>query len=146
MSEPSGRDLLEEWRKVLESVVSSASSAAGRPDLPRDVLALTQRQIDMIGEVLQRERKIQSNVAGRVLAPVDALFDLLEETGATLRRQAAALEEAGRALEETAELMGSQAEMFERTISTMRMPADLAKAAAGSGRTPKKPPRKKPAR
>lgn len=130
----------------MESVISSASSAAGKPDLPRDLLAVTQRQVDMIGEVLQRERKFQGDVAGRVLAPVDALFDLLEETGATLRRQAAALEEAGRALEETAELMGAQAEMFERTISTMRMPADLAKAAAGTGRSPrKKPARKRPA-
>ena len=74
----------------------------------------------------------------RVLAPVDALFDLLEETGSTLRRQAEALQAAGRALEETAELMAGQAEMFERTVGTLRVPADIAKAAAGSGRRPKK--------
>lgn len=125
-------------------MISSASSAAGRTDLPKDLLAATQRQVEMIGEVLQRERKLQSDLAGRVLAPVDAVFDLLEETASTLRRQAAALEEAGRALEETAELMGSQAEMFERSIGTLRMPADIAKAAAGTGRSPKKRSSKRP--
>jgi hypothetical protein len=138
MSELSGRDLLEEWRKVMESVISSASSAAGRTDLPRDLLAATQRQIEMVQEVFERERRLQIDLTGRVLAPIDAVFDLLEETGSTLRRQAEALQAAGRALEETAELMAGQAEMFERTVGTLRVPADIAKAAAGTGRRPKK--------
>lgn len=145
MSEPNGRDLLEEWRKVLESVVTSAASAAGQPDLPKDVLALTQRQIETVTALLERERRAQGEVAGRVLAPVDAIFDLLEETGSTLRRQAEALGAAGRAIEETGELMGAQAEMFEKTIGTLRRPADIAKSAAGTGRRPKKPRARKPA-
>jgi len=66
------------------------------------------------------------------------VFDLLEETGATLRRQAEALAAAGSALEETAGLMKHQAEIFERTISTLRQPADLAKAATGLDRRPRK--------
>ena len=59
------------------------------------------------------------------------MFDLLEETGETLRRQAEALEAAGRALEETAGLMKHQSERFERTVGALRQPADLARAAAG---------------
>jgi hypothetical protein len=45
---------------------------------------------------------------------VDAVFDLLEESGTTLRRQAEALEAAGRALEETAALMKSGAQPRKR--------------------------------
>jgi hypothetical protein len=138
MAEPSGRDLLEEWRKVMESVISSASSAAGRTDLPRDLLAATQRQLEVVHDMFERERRLQAEVTARMLAPVDAVFDLLEETGSTLRRQAEALQAAGRALEETAELMAGQAAMFERTVGTLRVPADIAKAAAGTGRRPKK--------
>jgi len=123
---------------VMESVISSASSAAGRADLPRDLLNATQRQIEMVQEIFERERRLQAEVTGRVLAPIDAVFDLLEETGSTLRRQAEALQAAGRALEETAELMAGQAEMFEQTVGALRVPADLAKAAAGTGRRPKK--------
>jgi hypothetical protein len=129
----------------MESVMSSAASAAGQPDLPKEVLALTQRQIDMLTALLERERRVQGEIAGRVLAPVDAIFDLLEETGSTLRRQAEALGAAGRAIEETGELMGLQAEMFEKTIGTLRKPADIAKSAAGSGRRPKRPRARKPA-
>ena len=136
MSEPNGRDLLEEWRNVLESVITSAASAAGQPDLPKDVLALTQRQIETVTALLERERRVQGEVAGRVLAPVDAIFDLLEETGSTLRRQAEALGAAGRAIEETGELMGAQAEMFEKTIGTLRRPADIAKFSGWDGPAP----------
>ena len=64
--------------------------------------------------------------------PVDAVFDLLEESGATLRRQAEALEAAGGALEETAGLMKHQAELFERTIGTLRQPAELARGGRGT--------------
>ncbi len=122
----------------MEAVISSASSAAGRTDLPREMLAATQRQLEMVQDVFERERRMQVDLTGRVLAPIDAVFDLLEETGSTLRRQAEALQAAGRALEETAELMAGQAEMFEQTVGTLRVPADLAKAAAGTGRRPKK--------
>ncbi len=44
MSDRSGRELLEEWRGVMESVVSSAASAAGRPELPRELLGAMQSQ------------------------------------------------------------------------------------------------------
>jgi hypothetical protein len=122
----------------MDSVVASAASAAGRSELPRELLAASQRQLELVQEVVERERGLQSDLLARVVAPVDAVFDLLEETGVTLRRQAEALESAGRALEETAGLMKHQAERFERTIGALRQPSDLAKAAAGAKRRPKK--------
>jgi hypothetical protein len=134
MPEKNARELLEEWRALLDSAIASAASMAGRTELPRDLLHAMQRQAELLQEVLERERNLQRDLASRVLGPVDAVFDLLEETGATLRRQAEALEAAGSALEETAGLMKGQAELFERTIGALRQPADLARAATGLGR------------
>jgi hypothetical protein len=84
----SGRELLNEWRRLVDSMVASAASAPGRSDLRRDLLAATQRQLELVAEIVERERE----VAGHLVAPIDAVFDLLEETGATLRWQAEALE------------------------------------------------------
>jgi hypothetical protein len=81
--------------------------------------------------LLERERQLQRGVAGRVAAPFDAIFDLLAESGATMRSQAEALEAAGRALEDAGRLMKRQAELFERGVGALRSPAELAKSAAG---------------
>ena len=100
MPELSGRELLHEWKHLMDSVIASAESAAGASDLPHDLLGAMQRQLDLVQEVVERERRMQKELTGRLVAPVDAVFDLLEEAGAALRRQAEALEAAGRALEE----------------------------------------------
>lgn len=138
MSDRSGREVLEEWRGLMESAVSTAASAAGRPDLPRELLGAMQSQMALMQRVVDRERLLGSELAARILAPVDAVFDLLEQSGATLRKEAEALESAGRALQETAGLMKRQAELFEQTIGVLREPAELAKAAAGLDRRPRK--------
>ncbi len=131
MPELSGRDLLQEWRQLMDSVIASAASAAGSSDLPHGLLGAMQRQLELVQEIIERERRLQKELTGRLVAPVDAVFDLLEETGAMLRGQAEALEAAGRALEETSGLIKRQAELFEGTISALRQPTELAKAAAG---------------
>jgi hypothetical protein len=132
--ELNGRALLREWRALMDSVIASAASATGRAELPRELLEGMQRQLELVQEVIDRERRSQRDLASRLTAPIDAVFDLLEETGVTLRHQAETLEAAGRALEDTAGLMKRQAELFERTIAALRQPADLAKAAAGLDR------------
>ena len=130
----------------MDSVVASAASLGGRAELPRQLLEPMQRQLELLQEVIERERRLQKQLAGHLLAPVDAIFDLLEESGLMLRRQAEALQNAGRALEDTAALVKSQAELFERTIGALREPAELAKAAAGLERrvrnSPGRPPRR----
>ncbi len=144
MADLSGRELIEEWRRRMESLIASATSHGSRAELPRELLAVSLHQLELMQELFERERRLQKELAGRLLAPADAVFDLLEETGSTLRRQAEALAAAGRALEETAELMGHQAELFERTIGTLRTPAELAKVAAGLERRvkPSRPPKR----
>jgi len=126
-----GRELLREWRKLMDSVVDSAASVAGRGEVPQKLLEAMQHQLRLVEEVIERERGLQRDLAARLAAPVDAVFDLLEESGATMRRQAEALQSAGRALEETATLMETQAELFEGTIARLREPAEFAKTVAG---------------
>jgi hypothetical protein len=130
MPELSGTQLLQEWKRMMDSVVKSAASVAERSDLPKLLLEPMQRQLELVQELVEHERRLQREVTGALLAPVDALFDLLEESGATLQRQAEALQAAGRALDDTAGLMKSQAELFERTIGALRQPVELARAAA----------------
>ena len=128
-----GRDILREWQDAMQSIAGAAAKGAtGRSELPKALLTPMQRQLDLLQEVVQRERNLQAEVFGHLIDPIDAVFDLLEESGTTLRRQAEALEAAGRALEESAALMKSQAELFERTIGTLRQPAEFARAASGA--------------
>jgi hypothetical protein len=96
------------------------------------------RQLELVQEVIARERRLQKELASHLLAPVDAVFDLLEESGVMLRRQAQALEAAGRALEQTAGLVRTQAEYLERTLGVLREPTERAKAAAGLERRARK--------
>ena len=130
--ELNGRELLSEWRQVMDSVISSAASAAGRSELPSELLRASQRQLELVQEVVDGERRRQGRLIGTLLAPIDAVFDLLEETGSTLRSQAEALEAAGVALQESASLVRVQAELFERVIGTLRQPTDFARSAAGA--------------
>ena len=117
------------------------------PDLLRPLLAPMQRQLDRVQELLEHERRLQREVVGRLLGPADAIFDLLEQSGAAMRQQAEALEEAGRALEQTAALVKAQAELFEHTVRMAREPTELAKAAAGVERRSRKPaPKRTPRR
>jgi hypothetical protein len=154
MPDLSGRELLREWRKMMDSVVASAAAVGGRADISRQLGEAMQRQLDLVQEVIERERRLQKQVAGHLLAPVDAVFDLLEESGMMMRRQADALEAAGRALEETAGLVKTQAELFEKTVGALREPAEQVRTAAGlerrtrksSGRTRKSGGRQTPRR
>src|ERR1700722_3560816 len=118
----------------MDSVVASAAPVGGRAELPRQLLEPMQRQLELVQEVLERERRLQKQLASHLFAPVDAIFDLLEQSGLMLAKQAEALEAAGRALEESAGLVKSQAELLQRTIGALREPAELAKEAAGLDR------------
>lgn len=124
MPELGGHDLIREWQAAMRSLT-------GHAELPRQLLAPMQRQVELIQEILEREQQLQRDVVTRLLGPADAIFDLLEQSGAALRQQAEALEEAGRALEQTAALVKAQADLFEHTVRTIREPTELAKAAAG---------------
>jgi hypothetical protein len=138
MPELSGRELLREWRRVMDTVMSTASSVAGQADLPKRLVEPMQRQLELLEEIVEREQRMQKELTRRVVAPLDAVFDLLEESGGALRRQAETLAAAGRALEETAKVVETQAELFERAVGALRQPAEFAKASAGIERKPRK--------
>ena len=126
-----GKDILREWEDAMRTLASTARSAAGRSELPKQLLTPMQRQLELLQEIVERERKLQGDILGRLLEPVDAVFDLLEQSSGTFRKQSEALEQASEALGETARLMQTQAELFEKTIKLMREPTELAKSAAG---------------
>src|SRR3954451_16833415 len=142
MADLSGRDLLQEWRGLMESLVTSAGSVAGRAELPRQLVEPMERQLELLTEIVERERRLQGQLVGTLAAPLDAVFDLLEQSAATLAMQAEALEAAGSALEEKARLVKRQAEIFDHTLGTLRAPAEAAKALAS---VEQKQPRKRPA-
>jgi hypothetical protein len=131
MPEVGGHDLIREWQAAMQSAFSAAMSATGRRELPRQLLAPLQRQAELVQEMLERERRLQRDVMRHAFAPADAVFDLLEQSGAALRKQAEALSESARALEQAADLVRAQATLFEQAIHTMRRPIDLARSAAG---------------
>jgi hypothetical protein len=92
----------------------------GLPAVPRALRAPIERPIGLL-----------QGLAERTLGPFDAIFDLLEQSGAAMHSQADALSESARALEQAAELMRAQAELYERTVRTVRAPAEVAKGLAG---------------
>ena len=116
----------------MQSIAHTARQTAGNPELPKALLTPMQRQLELLQAVVERERNLQSEVFGHLLDPIDAVFDLLEESGKTFRAQAEALEQASAALEQTAQLMQTQAEIYENTIRALREPADLARRVAGA--------------
>jgi len=144
--ELSGSELLREWRKVMDSMVSAAGSAGSPAEVPRQLLQPMKRQLELVQDVIERERRVQKQLAGLVFGPVDTVFQLLEETGTMLRSQAQELEAAGRALEHAAGLMKTQAELFERSIAALREPVDLARVATGLERRARKSPARQPRR
>ncbi len=139
MPELGGHDLLREWQKAVRALASTAASAAGRAELPHQILAPMQRQVELMQEVLERERRLQQQLLTRAFAPFDAVFDLLEQSAGALHRQAEALSESARALEQAAGMMEVQAEMFERTIAVLREPGEIVKRAGGVARPPEEP-------
>src|SRR3954449_13423476 len=126
MADLSGRDLLQEWRGLMESLFTSAGSVAGRAELPRQIVEPMERQLELLTEIVERERRLQGQLVGTLAAPLDAVFDLLEQSATTLGKQADALEAAGSALQETAGLVKRQAELFEDTLGTLRAPSEAA--------------------
>jgi len=124
---PEARDILRDWQEAMQSIAGTVRGAAGRSELPSALVAPMQRQLELVNEIVDRERALRAEVFGRLLDPIDAVLDLLEESGKTIRAQADALAEAAAALEQTAKLMQTQADAYERTIRGMREPADLAR-------------------
>ena len=131
LPELSGQELLAEWRKLLDAAAGSLSAVGDHVEAPRQLTDLMGHQLELVEELIARERALQKQAAGQLLAPLDAIFDLLDASTTTLRKQAEALESAGRALEESARLVKAQAGLFEAAIGTLREPSDRARAVIG---------------
>jgi len=65
----------------MDSFVASAASVAGRSEVPRQPLEPMPRQLELVEEVIERERRLQRELAGQLVAPVEAVFDPLSRAG-----------------------------------------------------------------
>jgi hypothetical protein len=115
----------------MDTAAGSLSSIGDQVEAPHQLLDTMRRQLELVQELVAHERRLQQRATSQLLAPIDAVFKLLEASSATLRKQAEALESAGQALEETARLVKAQAGLFEGAIGTLREPSDRARAAIG---------------
>ena len=79
MPDLSGRELIREWRKLMDSIVDAMSTVTARSEIPSQVREPLQRQLELVQELIERERRLQEEIAEQVLAPVDVAFDLLEQ-------------------------------------------------------------------
>lgn len=143
LPEISGHELLTESQRVLDAATASLSTVVDHVESPRQLIETMRHQVELVQELIARERRLQQRAASQMLAPIDAVFELLEASGATLRKQAEALAAAGQALEQTARLVQTQAALFERATGALQEPADWARSAVGlerraggSGRRP----------
>ncbi|HEX6023064.1 MAG TPA: hypothetical protein VFZ00_13775 [Solirubrobacter sp.] len=125
MPELGGYDLLREWQSAIRSLAGRST------ELPRQLLGPLQRQVELVEEILERERRLQRELLTRAFAPFDAIFDLLEQSAGALHSQSTALRESARALEQAAAMMEKQAELFEQTIVVLRQPGEIVKRTAG---------------
>jgi len=58
MTDLGGRELLREWRKLMDSVVDSAASVAGRGEVPQKLLKAMQHQLQLVEAVIEREQGV----------------------------------------------------------------------------------------
>lgn len=74
---------------------------------------------------------LMQDVLARAFAPLDATFELLEQSGAAMHQEAEALEHAAKALEQAAIVMKAQADLYERTVRALRQPSRAVESAVG---------------
>src|SRR3954451_13910671 len=95
MVEPT--DVLRSWQDVLKQlggVAGSLGSAAGQSDLVKQLTGPLQHQAELVEQALRRQFEYERDLAGRLLAPLNALVDALEQTSTAMRTQSQAFDAA----------------------------------------------------
>jgi hypothetical protein len=117
----------------MESVVAAVASVPGGSAVGRQLLEPLTQQTELLRQAVEQQQRIQAQLVERAFAPVDAIFDLLENTGAMMREQAEALHQAAQGVERAAEVTRMQAELFEGATRAARLPSDAVRSVAGAG-------------
>jgi ABC-type transporter Mla subunit MlaD len=132
MTDPTA--VVRAWQDVIaqlrDAAVTSQTEAAG------PLFTAMQRQAELCERGLRGQMEVQQELLQRLLAPINALLDVLEQASTALRSQAQALKDASTSFERVAELLESQATLFEHATSAIRrsttFPVLPAPPAAGS--------------
>lgn len=122
---PEPADALRAADKLLRDLRGAIAAGAGQADVGRHVA-------EVVETVVDRQRALEQEVRGRVLAPVTLALDVVEQSAAAMRAQAKALEAASVAFRQASEMLDLQAAVLERTAESLRDPVGTVRA-AGAG-------------
>ena len=125
-------DLLRAWQEVIRQIRSAAAPLTGpSADLTRQLLAPLQRQAELVEQTLLGQAEFQREIADRVLAPVNAVLEALEQTSTAMRTQAQAFDAAAASFKQASDLLELQASLIERATGSIRDPAAFVRSAGG---------------
>ncbi len=121
MADPA--DLLKAWQNAIRDVGAAAASLASAPaGVATDLLRPLQHQADLLQQVLQRQLDFERELLNRVVAPLHATMELIDQTSASLHAQATSFRAASTTYRQLAALMDQQADLLQRAGATMRDP------------------------
>ena len=130
MAEPA--DLLKAWQEAIKQLRGAAAPVAGvSEDVVRQMIAPLQRQAELLEDALSRQMAFEKDLAGRVLAPMNAVLGLVDQSAAAMRSQAQAFDAASEAFKRSAQLLEVQASLLEEAGRSLRDPTRALKAAGG---------------
>jgi hypothetical protein len=128
MADPA--DLVRAWQDALQQLRRVAAPNLDQSTL-RQLIAPLQRQAEVFEQALRRQAEFEAQLGRRLLAPMESVVELLDQTPAAMRAQAQAFEAAALSFKQAAEVLEAQAAVMERAISTIRLPTDLLKSIGG---------------
>ena len=127
-------DLMHAWQEAIKQLRGVAAPVAGATDL--------------IENALRRQLEFEKQLAGQILAPLNVLVDVLDQSASAMRAQAAAFDAAAMSFKQASDLLEVQATLLDQAARSMRDPTQALKAAGGAvaagTRRARRPPKKKP--
>jgi hypothetical protein len=135
-------DILRAWRDVIVQLRSASSSVVGESELARKLFTPMRLQAELFEQALTQQAELQDETVRRLVAPMNALVDVLDQAVTSFRAQAKALEAAASSFAQAAALMEKQASLTETARDAFRGPLGLLPSArertddSGEGSSP----------
>jgi hypothetical protein len=99
-------DLIHAWQQAISHLRSAAAPVTGvSEDITWQLLAPLQQQAELLERGLRRQVEFEKELVERMLGPVTALLELLDQSAAAMRTQAQAFEAAAASFGQASELL-----------------------------------------
>jgi hypothetical protein len=128
MADPA--DLVRAWQDAVHQLRKVAAPNLDQSMLSQ-LIAPLQRQAEIFEQTLRRQAEFDAQLGRRLLAPMESVVAVLDQTPAAMRAQAQAFQAAASSFKQAAEVLEAQAAAMERVISTIRLPTELLKSVGG---------------